>query len=30
MLFKPMRLNQLPVSADGWQHGSQLCFANYI
>jgi hypothetical protein len=22
----PIRINQLPVSATGWQHGSYICF----
>ncbi len=22
-------INQLPVSADRWQHGSQMCSANF-
>jgi hypothetical protein len=26
----PMRGNQLPVSADRWQHGSQICFGIFI
>ena len=25
-----MRGNQLPVSAARWQHGYQICFANFI
>ena len=29
-LLLTVRLNQLPFSADMWQHGSQKCFANFI
>jgi hypothetical protein len=25
-----IRKNQFPVSADRWQHGSQVCFATFI
>jgi len=25
-----LRVNQLPVSADRWQHWSQTCFATFI
>ncbi len=25
-----MRINQLPVYATRWQHGSQICFATFI
>jgi len=25
-----IRVNQLPVSATGWQHASQLCFETFI
>ncbi len=27
--FFEMRGNQLPVSAAGWQHGSQICYATF-
>jgi len=27
---KTIRINQLPVSATRWQHGSQICFATFI
>ncbi len=30
MLIKSIRINQLSVSATRWQHGSQICFANFI
>ncbi len=30
MLSTLMRINQLPVSANRWQQGSRICFANFI
>jgi hypothetical protein len=27
---RPVRRNQLPVSAVRWQHGSQVCFGTFI
>jgi len=29
IFLKSIRINQLPISATGWQHGSQICLATF-